>query len=296
MKPARMTSANPQAGPALRNGHDANPLRSAEGFTGHIHPQDSNRNTNQESNQKSSQTLEQTKSQNPDQKTDQTSYQSTNPLPGVELPSLEELGVPPKWRPFATFLRAQRRELTERLTDFGLPAPLLAQAEGYVPRDPVELLDCGDRDPVWLHTDLLPDNILVKRVVPECGFVAGVIERSVAGSEMDGGFGTRVQGRSEIEGLGSSEMDGGLGGSSQGKTEAEGRSLVGNGEARGVGELGGTGMEESGPVASGRYVGAHILDFADSRTGGFRSLFWTPNVSWRPRTLGTVSVIIFFWD
>jgi hypothetical protein len=271
LEPARMTSANPQAGPALRNGHGANAVRSAESFTGQLILQDSNQDTNHKSYQRCSQTVNQTEIQKTDQNTDQSSYQSTNPLPGVELPFLEELGVPPKWRPFAAFLRAQRRELTERLTDFGLPAPLLAQAEGYVPHDPVKLLDFEDRDPVWLHTDLLPDNILLKRAVPECGCVAGCVEGSVAGSEMDGAFGTRVQGRSKEEGLGNSDMDGGLGGSSQGKREAEGTGLVGNGEARGVGELGAKGMEERGPVSSGRYVGAHILDFADSRTGGFRS-------------------------
>ncbi|KAG6555932.1 hypothetical protein Mapa_001869 [Marchantia paleacea] len=69
-------------------------------------------------------------------------------------------------------MRKQRQTLMERLREWDtLPEVLLNKVEAYIPADPVVLL--GDlqvhngrasivRPPVWLHNDLMADNILVE--------------------------------------------------------------------------------------------------------------------------------------
>ncbi|CAM6089280.1 unnamed protein product [Calypogeia fissa] len=76
------------------------------------------------------------------------------------------------WDPFVSFLRNQRNSLFERFKEWGpLPNHLLEQLETYLPKDPVVLI--GDIQvakgvvdvstaPVWLHKDLMMDNIVVE--------------------------------------------------------------------------------------------------------------------------------------
>lgn len=171
---------------------------------------------------------------------------------GDRLPSLEALGVPPRWRPFAAFLRAQRKGLRDRLTDFGLPDRLLTSAEEYVPVDPVELLEFDGRDPVWLHTDLLVDNILMAK---RGGVESGETKGGAEGEKLSANGGSKVE-----EGKETRRDDAKKGGDEQRLKEA-GRS----GEME---ESNGTVWREEGAAETGSgYEAVHILDFADARTG-----------------------------
>ncbi|GAQ84534.1 Phosphatidylserine-specific receptor PtdSerR [Klebsormidium nitens] len=171
---------------------------------------------------------------------------------GVDLPSLEALGVPPRWRPFAAFLRAQRKDLPDRLKDFGLPDRLLTSAEGYVPEDPVELLEFDGGDPVWLHTDLLVDNILMSKrrgAENEGTEEGGEVNPANGGFKVAEGEAKRCD--DEEKGVGGQRLNGEV---CRSPVEKE----VGEGVVREKRETKDTG---------GRYEAVHILDFADARTG-----------------------------
>ncbi|BBN10747.1 histone arginine demethylase JMJD6 [Marchantia polymorpha subsp. ruderalis] len=80
--------------------------------------------------------------------------------------------VPKEWQLFVSFMRKQRETLMERLREWDtLPEVLMNKVEAYIPADPVALLGdlqvhngraCIFRPPVWLHNDLMADNILVE--------------------------------------------------------------------------------------------------------------------------------------
>lgn len=73
-----------------------------------------------------------------------------------------------------SFLREQRKSVCERLKEWGsLPDHLLTQVETYLPKDPVVLIGniqvlngvvSVSTPPVWLHMDLMADNILMEEV------------------------------------------------------------------------------------------------------------------------------------
>jgi hypothetical protein len=77
--------------------------------------------------------------------------------------------IPSEWHYFVGLMRQQRASALERFEDWeSLPPTLLNQLETYLPEDPAVLVGFQEfhggvsrsaRPPVWLHMDIMTDNI-----------------------------------------------------------------------------------------------------------------------------------------
>eukprot|EP00850_Spirogloea_muscicola_P003748 SM000015S01248 [mRNA] locus=s15:802563:808955:+ [translate_table: standard] len=69
------------------------------------------------------------------------------------------------WRPFVQKYRLLRSDAVERLKSWSaLPPSLQEELESYLPSDMADLIPCQDRPPVWLHSDVTDNNVLVKPI------------------------------------------------------------------------------------------------------------------------------------
>eukprot|EP00850_Spirogloea_muscicola_P023336 SM000349S12876 [mRNA] locus=s349:45119:51548:+ [translate_table: standard] len=82
---------------------------------------------------------------------------SLDPVKGLE-------GLP-HWQPFVDKYRLLRSDAVERLKSWNaLPPSLQEELESYLPSDMADVIHCQGRPPVWLHSDVTDNNVLVKPV------------------------------------------------------------------------------------------------------------------------------------